>query len=382
MLGDALGPLATRLQGDQALETLAELGLRVPVGSGGVAQGLQESATACSQLPGAVADLIAAAGGSDDGAIIAAAIHLGELIVRAGVAFAELGTALDGVIQGNGGLSGAQKARMRAIVDELPDRLLHLALIAYVEDRQPSVKGALELAGLFDDELIPADPADPSLPAHRRRQVRLDRLGSLVSDPAAHLADLYGFGTAGFDGVELFTRIKQMVDQPDAEALLILAPGLPAVLEAWFFRMEVVPGSPPALSIRIRVPAQKDLDVSTPLAGVWSATVTSSARFEGGIELVLHPTNGLRIEPPSANASLVMAFGVKAERGDGSPIIILGSAGGSRLELQRFALSFPLSLSASTGSPSPTVDVGAAARARRWQGRDRRRRRPTASSPR
>lgn len=360
VLGDALTPLADRLQGDQALETLAELGLRIPVGSSAVSQGLQESATACSQLPAAVADLIDAAGGGDDGAIIAAAIHVGELIVRAGAAFAELGSALDTAIQGTGGLSAAQKARMQAIVEELPNRLLNLALIAYVEDRQPSVKGALELAGLFDDELIPADPADPSLPAHRRRQVRLDRLGSLISDPAGHLADLYGFGTPGFDGIELFTRIKRMIDRPDAESLLILAPGQPAVLEAWMFRMEVVPGSLPSLSVRIRVPAQKDLNVSTPLAGVWSATVTSSARFEGGIELVLHPTDGLRIEPPSANASLSMAFGVEAERSDGSPIIILGSAGGSRLELRRFALRFPLSLSASSGSPSPMADIGAA----------------------
>ena len=266
VLGDALGPLADAPAGGRRRwrRWPSSGRLRVPVGSGGVAQGLQESATACSQLPGAVADLIAAAGGSDDGAIIAAAIHLGELIVRAGVAFAELGSALDGVIQGNGGLSGAQKARIRAIVDELPDRLLHLALIAYVEDNQPSVKGALELAGMFDDELIPADPADPSLPAHRRRQVRLDRLGSLLSDPAAHLADLYGFGTAGFDGVELFTRIKQMVDQPDAESLLIRRRGCRRCSRRCSSGWRSCREAAGAVDPNPRPAAEKDLDVSDP----------------------------------------------------------------------------------------------------------------------
>ncbi len=360
ILGDALAPLATRLQGEAALETLSELGLRVPVGAANVAQGLQESATACSQLPAAVTALVDAAGGNDDGALISAAVNLGQLIIRAGAAFVRLGNALDTVIQGDGALTPAQKARMQDVVTQLPDRLLHLALIAYVEDNQPAVKGALELAGLFDDVLIEADPADASLPAHRLREVRFDRIGPLFSDPVAHLSALYGFGTAGFDGAELFRRVKQMVDRPDAEALIIEAPGLPTVLEAWLFRMEVLPGALPSLGIRIRIPAQKDLDVSTPLAGPWSATVTSKARFEGGVEFRLHPTDGLRVEPPTAAASIDIALGVKAENSDGSPIILLGQAGGSRLELKTFSLQIPVKLSASAGSPSPEVDVGVA----------------------
>ena len=58
ILGDALSPLATRLQGDETAETLEQLGLRLPLSTGGVTQGLQASATACSQLPAAVAALI------------------------------------------------------------------------------------------------------------------------------------------------------------------------------------------------------------------------------------------------------------------------------------------------------------------------------------
>lgn len=359
ILGDALSPLATRLQGDEAAETLEQLGLRLPLSTGGVTQGLQASATACSQLPAAVAALINAAGGSDDAALISAALNLGQLIVRAGTAFGQLGTALDGVIQSNGSLSAAQKARLRAVVEKLPDRLLHLALISYVEDNQPTVKGALELAGLFDDEVVEADPADSSLPAHRLKQVRFDRIGPLFSNPAQHLKTLYGFGNPGFDGLELFRRIKQLVDRPDAEALIITAPGLPAVLEAWLFRLEVVPGPTPALRIRLRIPAEKDLDISTPLAGPWSATVTSSARFEGGIEMLLHPTSGLRIEPPTAAASIDLALGVKAENSDSTPMILVGQAGGSRLELQQFIARQPLKLSASAGSPSPDVNFGA-----------------------
>ena len=161
ILGDALSPLASRLQGDEAQEVLTQLGLRsAGLTSPGVTQGLQESATACSQLPDAVAALIDAANGSDDGALISAALNLGQLVVRAGTAFAQLGTAIDTAVQGDGGLSAAQKARMRDIAEKLPERLAHLALITYVEDNQKTVKGALTLAGIFDDIEIDADPTD------------------------------------------------------------------------------------------------------------------------------------------------------------------------------------------------------------------------------
>ncbi len=361
ILGDALSPLANRLQGDEAQEVLSQLGLRAAgLASPGVTQALQASATACSQLPDAVDALIDAAGGSDDGAVISAALNLGQLVVRAGTAFAQLGTAIDTAVQGDGGLSAAQKARMRDIADKLPERLAHLALISYVEDKQKTVKGALTLAGIFDDIEIEADPTDDSLPAHRLQEVRFDRIGDLFTDPAQLLQDLYGFGTAGFDGVELFTRVKQMVDRPDGEALLIQAPGQPAALDALLFRLAVVPGALPALNVRLRIPAEKDLSVSQPIAGPWSATVESTARFEGGIELLVHPQDGIRIEPPTAAASIEAAFGIKAENADSSPMILIGQAGGSRLELKSFSAKIPLRISTSAGAPSPSVSFGAA----------------------
>jgi hypothetical protein len=361
ILGDALTPLATRLQGDEALEVMEQLGLRAAgLTSPAVVQNLQEAATASSQLANAVTALVNAAAGSDDDALISAALQLGQLIVRAGTSFGELGSAIHAAVQGDGSLSATQKARLNAVADKLPERLAHLALITYVEDRQPAVKSALDLAGIFDDIDVFADPADDSLPAHRLRQVRFDRIGDLFTDPAEHLKQVYGFGTSGFDGLELFRRIKKMVDRPEGEAILIEAPGQPAALDAMMFRLAVIPGGMPSLGIRLRIPAEKDLDVSVPIAGPWSATVGSKARFEGGIEMQLHPQNGLHIEPPTAAASLDVALGIKAENADGSPMILIGQAGGSRLELQSFAARIPLKLSASAGAPSPNLSLGAA----------------------
>jgi hypothetical protein len=362
IVGDALSPLAERLQGDQAEQVLDQLGLRLPSGSlgaGSIPQRLRESAQAATLLPPAVTELVDAVTAGDDEQIISAALQLALRIGAAGEAFAQLGTGIDAAVQAAAGLTPAQKARLGAAAAALPERLLHVALITWVKDRQPAVKSGFDFAGLFDDELVPGDPADASLPPHRLMRVRFDRLTPLLTDPAQHLSDLYGFGRPDFDGLELFRRIKMLVDGTDFEALLIEAPGQPAVLEAYVFRLAVAPGPTPGLIVRLRIPAQKNFDFSVPLGGPWSATASSTARFEGGIELLLHPTNGVRIEPPTAAASIEAAFGLKAETADASPMILIGQAGGSRLELQRFSIRLPIRLSASIGAASPEAQFGA-----------------------
>ena len=361
IVGDALSPLATRLQGDQVEATFEQLGLRLPTGaltSGALPQALEASAVACAQLPASVAVLIAADAGSD-GALIAAAADLAQKIVQVGTAFGRLGTALDGVVQAAAGLTAAQKARLSAVAAELPERLFHLSLISYLADRQPSIKGGLDLVGLFDDIAVPGDPADLSQPPFHLKRVRFDRIGSLFGDPAQHLKDLYRFGRPDFDGLELFRRIKALVDRPDAQSIIITAPAQPTALEAFVFRLAVEPGAIPSLRARLRVPAEKDFTVSVPMSGPWSATVDSTARFGSSIEFLLNPQSGLHIEPPTAAASVAIAFGLKASNSDGTPMILIGQAGKSRLELVSAAARLPLLLSASTGAPSPVVKLGA-----------------------
>ena len=206
---------------------------------------------------------------------------------------------------------------------------------------------------------MPADPSDPTTSPHTLARLRFDRLGPLVSDPGGLFEDLYHFGRPDFDGVELFARVKDLVDFPDHEAVVITAPGMPPALDAFVFRLSLTSDPVPGLRVRLRQAAEKDLDLHLPLTGVWSADASAQARFEGGLEFELHPDGEVHIAPPVANASISFAFGVTAAHADGSPMIILGQVGGSRLELETFSARLPLKLSASTGAPSPEASVGA-----------------------
>ncbi|MBF6222799.1 hypothetical protein IU479_32455 [Nocardia abscessus] len=367
-LGAALSPLAQRLAGDGAEQVLEEIGLRLPNGTlagGAVAGALQSAAGACGQLPQAVAALTDAIEADDDTAMIIAAAGLARLNAQVGVAFGRLGSALDGAVQSAAGLTPAQRVRLSAIARAAPERLIHRALVSYVADRLPGIKGVLEISGVLDDSAVPGDPADPSIPPHHFARLRADRLGTLLRSPAEHLEQLYGFGRADFDGLELFRRLQAVLDRPDATPILLTAPGMPAALEAFLFRVAVEPGPLPGLRIRLRTTAAKDIDVEEPVAGPWSSTMRSTSRFESGIELVLHPENGMRLESPAAAASLTLAAGTEAGGADGKPMILIGQAKGSRLEVERFAARVPLQLSAAAGASSPTVQLGAELEARR-----------------
>ncbi|MGW6621975.1 DUF6603 domain-containing protein [Nocardia sp. NPDC055002] len=361
-LGEALSPLAQRLAGSSAEQVLEEIGLRLPTGvlaDGAVTGALQSAAGACGQLPQAVTALTDTIEGDDDTAMISAAAGLARLLAHVGMAFGRLGSALDSAVQSTGSLTPAQRARLTAIARTAPERLLHRALVSYIADRMPGVKSVLEISGLIDDAAVSGDPADPTIPPHHLARIRADRLGALLQNPTEHLKGLYGFGRPDFDGLDLFRRLQAVLDRPDATPILITAPGMPAALEAFLFRLAVEPDSSPGLQIRLRTTAAKDIDVEEPVAGPWSSTVRSTSRFESGTELVLHPENGLSIESPTAAASLTLTAGIEAESADGNPMILLGQAKGSRLEVGRFAARFPLQLSTAAGASSPTVQSGA-----------------------
>src|SRR4029079_13154720 len=142
------------------------------------------------------------------------------------------------------------------------------------------------LAGIVDRIAVGGDPADLTSPPFVRRAIRLDRLGPLLSDPVGYLETLYGFGTPGFDGLELFRRIKALIDRPSAEAALLTPPGQPAILDAYFFRLSVdqPAGDVPGLSLRLRRAAVADVQGEIPLMGPWKAIVSTTSRFDPALE--------------------------------------------------------------------------------------------------
>jgi hypothetical protein len=87
-----------------------------------------------------------------------------------------------------------------------------------------------------------------------------------------------------------------------------------------------------------------------PLGGLWTVTLTVAARFEAGLAVeVRHPLE-LILTPPTGSIGADADLDVQAQNPE-APMVLLGQAGGSRLELERFAGGVGVSGSVGVGQP-------------------------------
>ncbi len=339
-LGQALAPLEERLAGGPA-ELLAAIGVRLPASIATQAQVVAATTTTVSRaaaLAPDLAQLIAAIDADDEAQIIARGIAVVDGATRVSTALRDLAQAID-TATAAAPLPPADRAALQALLQGLPRRLFDFLIVEYVSrTSQPAVE-ALTLLGIIDRVFVPGDPANPFAPPFERRELRLDRLGSLLSDPVQYLQATYRFGAPDFDGRALFVRIREFLEDYDYPVLLIEPPGRPPILEAYLVSLEALPTSPPSLGLKFRFRATEDFERTYDLPDPWSFRVAAKARFAAGMDGTITPPVNVRLTPPSAGASLELTADMVADAG-GTPITLLGETGGTRLEAKRIAAGF------------------------------------------
>ena len=219
----------------------------------------------------------------------------------------------------------------------------------------------LDVIGIIEDFDDPGDPANPLKPPFRQRAIHLDRLLDVFLKPDKYLADTFGWGQPGFDGMLLFPRIKRLLELLDLSAMLITAPGQPPILELFFIRLSTDgTTAPPSLTLRLRFPATRDVEQTFQFGDVWALTLGGAARFEAGLDVSIKPPFDVTLQPPTGTVSVELNGGFLAQRPSG-PLILLGQSGASRLEVQKLGLTlgFKASLDGTTvrGEPSATAEV-------------------------
>ena len=339
-LATALRPIEQRLAAGQVEGFLADLGLRLPspvLATAGAPIGVL--AQQAAGLTPVLQQLATAVAAGDPAPIVQAGVDLLGRVKLVLDAITALGPALSAAVAAAGGLTAAQQAELQALAADLPKRLLEYVLITYVEAKSTDAVPTLRLFGIIDDAPAPANAANPVALPVRHRVLHLDRLVSLVTDPAGWFADSYGFGTPTFDGLVLFTRIAELLDKLDLPFLLLTPPGGATTLEAFFLRLGVDPAeTPPALTARLRIPATVDASDILVSGEVWSIGVTAASRFEAGLDARITPPFGLTVNGLEGAVQLDVSVDLTAERG-GTPMLLLGVAGGSRVELTKFTAS-------------------------------------------
>lgn len=287
----------------------------------------------------------------------------------------ELGAALDAASK----LLNDLRALDRPPGDALPDPLdrddfwssfpLDLAedlVSAYVERAHPTLFAPLHLFGILDETPIQPAADDPARLPYLKRQIRWDRLPTLVTDPAALPRDVYGWG-GGFDHGKLLVRLERALaafgllvgrHAPVGELARRYYPGDPPAdlrllqttllreqrkdggVELGLLALPIPPssgGAPDGLFVGPYVFGAAGTDIL--LDGPFSLHLSGGLESAGIVGIELRPGDmSPRLDGAAATLDLVMALVGKPAQ----PWRLIGDANGTRLECGDATLALEL----------------------------------------
>ncbi len=341
LLGRAIRPLATALKTDPRA-VLARAGLDVGgsvAGAAGVQTAIAALRSAIADLSTAIDSLNAAITVDDSGKIslsgAASLAKIAAVIQKLGT----IGPALDGAAQADASLSPAEKLRIKQIAAELPRRLFDLAIIDAIATGNPDLTQWLTFVGLVD--ILP-EPGDVGVPPKLSRSLRLDRIGDLIGHPLDLVKGVFGLGTPGFDGLELFARLKVLLDTRYRTTRILIEPGKPNAFEL-DGRLLVVDTAvnPPGLMLPLRLSSIADLE-ETYQIGDWQLKLGQKSRFTPESLLKISSAGGVSIVPAAGQATLAWSASFGTQRAS-MPFTLFAAPGGTIVSVANVTIGASIS---------------------------------------
>jgi len=352
-LAGVLGRATNRFGDDGALDTFDLLGVHFPdqfLTQPQITAARQTIFTVGNQLQSLTANLVTAIEGGDDTAIVAASLALLTQCGRVTAAFPELA----GAIQTAGPtLPGITQAQVDELVSNLPGKLTDLLLADLLELSKP-VAAVLEVFGVLERTFHPGDPDDLTRPPFESIGVHLDRVVPAVTNPVAHLQTLYGWGTPAFDAARLLTVLESAMGAVGLPVMLTPATATtPPSLQFFAFDLEPTADGQ-GLKLGVVLPGQGTGDFDFPLSPpTWSLHGTLSGTLPAETGGEIRPPFDVTLQPPSGTLSAAATVGVKAQ--PPAPFLLLGTAGGSRLEFASAQLDAGVTATVDTAGGSATA---------------------------
>lgn len=325
-----LEPLEERLAAGELRLLIAELGLQLPAGvdaGGTLATTVATAVQRLRDLPTLIAELAAAIEAENIGQIVSKGLALGNAAKDVIVAIEAVATAIENLAG-----TGIDPAELAEFAEELPVRLIDYLVVRNLEPI-PGVVETLEFIGVVERVLVPG--VDPQHPAFIRRSFDIDALVDFIGDPLGSLELLYQWGSPAFTGTQLLTALHSILTRAGVPA--VLDTGGPApVLDLLF--AEISPRTdltPRGLQVALTetftvntVPLQQD---------DFAVNVAVNADFDAGAVITIQPDDGVRFTPAAMGARVEGDLMIEFIGGTatGTPYLILGQAGGSRLEAQQ-----------------------------------------------
>jgi len=341
-LARVLTRITNKLGDDAVLDTFEHLGVRFPaelLTEPTITAARSTIYTVCAELRPLIQSLTGAIDAGDSAAVAAASFALVTQCGRVAPAIPELANALS--IAGPT-LPGITASQIGELTGDLPRKLIDLVLADLLELSAPA-GAVLQVLGILERTFVPGVLGDPTRPEHEQVHVHLDRLLPAITDPAGHLASLYGWGTPAFDATRLLSVLEAVIGGLGLPVLL--TPGTatePPRLQVFAFDLEPTADGA-GLKLDVLLPGALTTQFPFPVSPpTWTAQVSVSGSLPSGAGGEIRPPLEISLTPPAGELTGSVTVGLRAA--PPTPFLLLGSAGGSRLELDKLGLDAGLAL--------------------------------------
>ncbi|WP_315820294.1 hypothetical protein [Paraflavitalea speifideaquila] len=361
-LGNVLKPLEQRLQSGQVLVLMSELGLQFPptlLNNVALSNAFVQTGNEAGQLAPKITALIAAIEADNTGDILSKSADLLTSVINIITNIKTIADELGAI----GGIGTIPPAEVAAFAQKLPENLFGFLVIRYCETRFPIVGSLFEFMGLFDKEEIAADPVNLAKPAYTKRVVRFDRFPKLFTKPQELFTEIYKWGANDFDGKQFIPRIHSVLKAFAIPVTLQRASEgeIGPALRFGIFRLRPTNiTNPPGLEALIFGEVASALSFTVPLWNpAWKFGIDLAGSLAAGTGIRIVPPHNVSIIPPSGSVSGSAAFKLIGKPvNPPRPFILLGQAGGSRVEIGEVSNGVTVSFNWDSGANAAKGAIG------------------------
>lgn len=334
-LGRIFDPLRQRIEDGKLLELVAELGIEFPdslASDQSFTNALSNLVDIAHDLPGLISSIIVAIEAENYGQVTQLSVDMINKVKEIVVDIETISNVIDAK---KGAFPGLTPAEVEAFAEALPKRLLDYLMIRQIEDAMAPAAAGLDFIGVFQRTEENVGSTNPLKPPFTKRELNLSGISDFLNNPGDVMENLYGWGSAGFNGRALLKKLEK----------LALELGLPAVytdtptptLDVMFLEIQPQPMTPvPGLRLRLHS-TLKVGDALTIEDEQWAFDFANSVEAPVQAVLTVSPDGDFVFTPPGAeeiSGQLSVTFRTKQTGTD--KFVLIGEAEGSRLEFEEF----------------------------------------------
>ena len=199
-----------------------------------------------------------------------------------------------------------ERNAVQAFAPRIPRRVIDFFVVNAVRQHLPRLAFLLELLGLVERRAVDISGV-MNEPAYVRIELKLDRIGKMLRDPAAHFAGVYAWGTAAFDPLDILEGTLAFYHRESS--VRVGRTGGDAFLQTgplrWSRDSSV---TPPGMMLDASTTFARTFDERVEISPVWGMQFKTDLSIDGGIVFRLKPPFEFSATPKTGTASGGVSF--------------------------------------------------------------------------